>query len=78
MTKRLKIWSHVLTLGPFPLATTDEDPLEPIMDGRVPADPPFWRELLDTTLSYMKWGYGALGFSIFSYLAYLILKGIFA
>lgn len=40
---------------PFPPETTHQD------------EPPFWRDLLETTLSYMKWGYGAL---LLSFLVY--------
>jgi hypothetical protein len=34
--------------------------------------PPFWRELVDTALSYMKWGYGilllsGLGYGLYSF-----------
>ena len=36
--------------------------------------PPFWRELLNSTLSYLAWGYGALLLSFISYGAYVSYK----
>ncbi len=34
-------------------------------------EPPFWRDLLTTTLSYMEWGYGALLLSFVAYGVYV-------
>ena len=36
--------------------------------------PPLWRELWNTTLSYLLWGYGALAFSLVAYGSYAAFK----
>jgi hypothetical protein len=35
-------------------------------------EPPLWRDLLDTTLGYMKWGYGALLLSLVAFAIYRV------
>jgi hypothetical protein len=47
---------------PFPPETND------------PEEPTFWRGLWDTTLSYLKWGYGALAISFVAYGLYRIYQ----
>ena len=66
----------------FSRSRLPEAPIADSSDCHAP-DPPaaeantFWREVLDTTISYMKWLYGGVGVSVIAYVAYIGLKKIF-